>query len=140
MNISDYVARRLLFEVCGVQTPINTQFEPLFDYLWSWSERFTSRYGSHIFYRIPSGCATREELKNDMILIYAHLLHRYDNDDSLDTLKALFVITLYMIIRYKSDGVRMCSEIALDFHLITQNLNSWNFLNHAIHRTHVSTL
>ena len=132
MNVSDYVARRLLFEVCDIVTVLDDKFEPFFDDLWNWTEEFTQRFGGDLIHRLPSGSTSREMLLNDMSQLYEGIFSRMNDDHSITTLHSLFTVTFYMMMKYKDIGASMCSEIAFDFYLITRRLESWGFLEHFI--------
>ena len=128
MNASDYVARRLLFEVCDIVTVLDDHFEPIFEDLWNWSEEFTKRFGSDIIHRLPGGRTSREELLSDMSQLYRGVFSRMNDDHSITTLQSLFTLTFYMMMKYKDIGANLCSEIAFDFYVITRRLESWELL------------
>ena len=132
MNAPDYVARRLLFEVCDIVTAVDDHFEPLFDDLWNWTEEFTIRFGSDIIRRLPAGSTSREELLNVMSQLYDGVFSRMNDEHSIATLHSLFTLTFYMMMKYKCIGASMCSEIAFDFYLATRRLRSWEFLERVI--------
>lgn len=136
MDAADYVARRLLFEVCDIVTALDDHFEPIFEDLWNWSVEYTKRFGSDIIHRLPGGSRSQEELLSDMAQLYDGIFSRMNDDHSITTLHSLFTLTLYMMVKYKDIGASICSEIAFDFYLITRRLESWECLERFIQGVH----
>jgi hypothetical protein len=128
MEVSSYVARRLMVDVFDADNInlVDQQYESIYKELCKWAVEFTTSYGSNIIPRIGRVSSTSEELQNEIHAIYAEILLAVDNVQSVATIHALFVITLYMLIVYKDYGPLMCSQISLAFNSTTQNLRGWN--------------
>ena len=45
MEVSDYVARRMFFEVYDIEMLLNMDFESVYDDLYEWMERYTEQFG-----------------------------------------------------------------------------------------------
>ena len=129
MESSAYVARRLLFEVCDILIPIDEQLEFVYNELYDWMERYTEQFGGELFHRLPSCKATRDELLSDMSQLYSGIFARMDDMHNITTLRCLFTITFYMMVKYKAQET-MCGDIAYYFRLISRRLESWNTLEH----------
>ena len=125
MESSDYVARRLLFEVCDILTPVDERFEHIYNALYDWMDRYTEEFNGEVFYRLPSCKATRDELLSDMSHLYSGIFARIDDMHTITTLRSLFTITFYMMVKYKAQET-MCGDIAYYFRLISRRLESWN--------------
>ena len=125
MESSDYVARRLLFEVCDILTPVDDRFEHIYNELYHWMDRYTEEFDGEVFYRLPSCRATRDELLCDMSQLYSGIFARMDDMHNITTLRCLFTITFYMMVKYKAQET-MCGDIAYYFRLISRRLESWN--------------
>ena len=130
MESSDYVARRILFEILDIATPIDERFESIYEVLYDWMESYSEQFGDAIFYRLPGCKTTRDELLRDMAQLYAGIIARVSDVHSITTLHALFTVTFYMMVKYKERQPSMCGDIVYYFKLITQRLESWNTLEH----------
>ena len=125
MESSAYVASRLLFEVCDILTPIDERFEHIYNDLYHWMERYTEEYNGEVFHRLPCCKATRDELLGDMTQLYSGILARMDDTNNVTTLRCLFTVTFYMMVKYKAQET-MCGDIVYYFRLISRRLESWN--------------
>ena len=124
MEVSDYVARRMFFEVYDIEMLLNMDFESVYDDLYEWMERYTEQFGD-LFYRLPSCKSTSDELMNDLTLLYTGILDRIDDIESITTLNALFTVSFYMMVKYRNQQPFMCGYISYYFKLVTQRLESW---------------
>ena len=129
MESSDYVARRMLFEVCDILVPIDERFEFAYNNLCDWMERYTAEFGGPLFHRLPSCKTTRDELLNDMSQLYSGIFARMDDMHNITTLRSLFTITFYMMVKYKEQTI-MCGDIVYYFRLISRRLESWDTFEH----------
>ena len=127
MESPDYVARRILFDLCDIITPIDARLEPIYDALLDWMERYTEAYGGDIYHRLPGDRMDRDELLSDMSQLYAGIFARVDNSHSITTLRSLFTVTFYMTVKYKEHPA-LCSDIVQYFTWISRRLGSWNIL------------
>ncbi len=125
MESSDYVARRMLFEVCDILVPIDERFEFAYNNLYDWMERYTAEYGGDLFHRLPNCKTSRGELLNDMSQLYSGIFARMDDMHNITTLRSLFTVTFYMMVKYK-EQIFMCGVIAYHFSLISRRLESWD--------------
>ena len=123
MNKASYVSRRLLYDICDIMTPIDSELEYIFSLLRNWMMVFTDRFGNRI--RVPQIRERAEDMRRDIAQLYSAILHYYRNRDSIRTLNCLFTITYYMMLRYK-DNVILCSQISTYFYLIARDLESWD--------------
>lgn len=128
MDSSDYVARRMLFEICDIITPLEGRFEPIYEDLHDWMHRYTQEYGGDIFHRLPSCKTSRDELLNDVSRLYAGIFARMSDAHSITTLHSLFTISFYMMMKYKEQPT-MCGDIVYYFRVISRRLESWNTFN-----------
>ena len=99
MESPDYVARRMLFDVCDIITPIDGRLEPIYDALLDWMERYTEEYGGDIYHRLIGDRLDRDELLSDMSSLYSGIFARMDNSLSITTLRSLFTVTFYMTVK-----------------------------------------
>ena len=127
MDIVGYVARRMLWDVCEIITPLNSIYEDTYDTLFNWMEMYTDRFGGRILHRLPPCKSTEAELLSDMAELYAGVISATDDIDDLRTLHCLFTISFYMMVRYK-ETPRLCSKISYYFELISYRLTSWDVL------------
>ena len=129
MEVSDYVSRRMLFDVCDIAVPLNADFEPIYEALYKWMECYTEQFGT-VFYRLPACKTTREELMDDMVHLFTGIFDRVSDIDGITTLHALFTVSFYMMIKYKDYQASMCGNICYYYKLITQRLKSWDTLEY----------
>lgn len=127
MDFSNYVARRMLCEICEIATPLNPLYEPGYNALFNWMEHYTERFGTIILPNLPRLKATPDELLNDMLEIYSGIFEVVYDINAMVTLNSLFTISFYMMVKYKERLV-MCSNISYYFELITRRLGSWDYL------------
>lgn len=128
MAFSDYVARRMLCDICNIVTPIESRFEHGYDDLCKWMESYTTQFDGAIFNRLPRCKTIRDELLNDMSQLYTGIFSRVNDIHGITTLHCLFTLSFYMMVKYKEQPI-MCGEISYYFRLITQRLESWEILN-----------
>ena len=134
MESSGYVARRILFEILDIATPIDERYEPIYELLYDWMESYTEEFGGAIFYRLPVCKTTRDELLRDMAQLYAGILARVNDIHGITTLHSLFTVTFYMMVKYKERQPSMCGDIVYYFKIITRRLESWNTLEYLTDR------
>ena len=127
MDPAGYVARRMMWDICEILSPINLRYEPIYEALFNWMEVYTRRYGGSIIYRLPSLKTNENELLFDMATLYAEILSRIEDINSMISLNTLFTVSFYMMVRYK-ETPRLCSKISYYFELISYRLSSWNIL------------
>ena len=125
MESSAYVARRMLFEVCDILTPIDEHLEFVYNELYDWMELYTERFGGDIFHRLPSCRTNRDQLLRDISRLYTGIFARIDDMHNITTLRTLFTVTFYMMVKYKEQTI-MCEDIAYYFRLISRRLESWD--------------
>ena len=123
MNKASYVSRRLLYDICDIMTPIESELECIFSLLRNWMLIFTDRFGTRI--RVPQIRERAEDMRRDLAQLYSAIFHYYRNRNSTRTLNCIFTITYYMMLRYK-DNVILCSQISTYFYVITRDLESWD--------------
>ena len=129
MNVADYVARRMLDDVCEIPTAINSNYEFFYGELFDWMQLYTEQFGGRVLHRLPRCKNSREELLHDMAELYSGVLSRVEDINSMITLHSLFTLSFYMMVRYK-EHPDMCGNISYYFGLITRRLESWNLLNY----------
>ena len=127
MNYPGYVARRMLYDVCGILTPINAQYEHGYDILQLHVERFIFHFGSYMIPRLPSRKNDLTSQRKDLLDLYIGIFERIDDPHSLIALKVLFLATYLMMEKYR-DSPKLCSNIPFYFEVLTQRLKSWDTL------------
>ncbi len=130
MNYSGYVARRMLYDVCGILTPINRKYERGYDTLRLFVERFVFHFGSYMIPKLPRTKNALIDQRNDLMGLYIGIFERFDDPHSLIALKSLFVASYLMMETYK-DSPAYCSNISFYFEVLTQRLGGWNVLDSA---------
>ena len=129
MEFPAYVARRMLDEVCDIPTRTNSYYEPGFTELFDWMELYTNQFGARILYQLPNCKATRHELLDDIVELFAGILSRVNDVHDMTTLHSLFTISFYMMVIYKDHPI-MCGYISHYFEVISFRFRSWNSLPH----------
>ena len=127
MEFSNYVARRMLYEICNIATPLNSLYEHGYQNLYVWMELYTERFGGVILHNLPSRKSTSVELLSDMVELYTGVFSRVEDMNDMTTLHSMFTISFYMMEKYKEHSA-MCSNISYYFELMTRHLDSWNTL------------
>ena len=127
MEISSYVGRRMLWDICEIDVVVNPIHEPVYNTLYNWMIMYSRQFGVDVVRCLPRCKATENELLVDMKHLYEGILNQVNNAHQMRVLNCLFTLTYYMMTRYK-DNVRMTSKIAFYFELITSRLRSWEML------------
>ena len=120
-----YVARRLLYDICDILTPVEDEYEECYRLLINWMSVCTNRFGRRIIPSLPAVKENHDELLNDMVELYSGILSVRNPKNTRPTLNALFTATYYMMVQYKHNVV-LCSHISYYFQLITSQLNCWD--------------
>ena len=128
MSLANYVARRLLYDICEIATPVqhSTHYERVFNELLNFMDRFTHYCGREIVPLLPRRTESFYELREDMFDIYEGIFRGSDDINSVLTLNSLFVMTYYMMVKYEYDPV-LCSHISFQFEVTTERLGGWIF-------------
>ena len=127
MDINGYVARRMLWDICDIEVPLNSLYEPVYEALFTWMEDYSREFDAAILFRLPRCKTTQEELMSDMVEIYTGILSVVRDINDMRTLNCLFTVSFYMAVKYK-DNPAMCRKISYYFELISYSLRSWDIL------------
>ena len=73
---------------------------------------------------IPPLTRAQQEIKKK----YSGVLQGVTNIDDVLTIRSLFTISFYMMVKYKADPA-LCSNISYYFELISQGLRAWQTIN-----------
>ena len=127
MSLASYVARRLLYDICDIATPVHsTHYENVYNELFYFMYRYTQYCGREIIPNLPIQRESFSELNNDMLDLYEGIFSASDDINSRLTLNSLFVMTYYMMVKYRDDPV-LCSYITFQFEVTTERLGGWIF-------------
>ena len=127
MEISKYVARRMLQEVCGITTNKDYRFEYGYNKLMDYLDDYTEFVGDKLFRAIPKRKENRFAALKDIVEIHKGILERLDDYHAMRTLQVLFVATFHMMSVYKDNPI-IAGHIACRFELISHQSKSWNVL------------
>ena len=127
MEISSYVGRRMLWDICEVSVVLNPTHEPAYNMLCNWMLVYSRQFGADVARCLPRCRATENELLGDMKNLYEGILKQVNNIHQMRTLNCLFTLTYYMMSMYKYN-ITLASKIASYFELITSRLRSWEML------------
>lgn len=127
MEISSYISRRMVWDICEVAVVLNPTHEPAYNMLCNWMLTYTRQFGGDVARCLPRCRATENELLDDMKKLYEGILKQVNNVHQMRTLNCLFTLTYYMMTRYKYN-VRFATKIAFYFELITSRFRSWEIL------------
>ncbi len=118
-----YVSQRLLYDLCGIITPIIPEHEQHYLLLVRWMQVFTNRFAHRI--PLPRRRDNHAAVRRDLAELYSGILSHFENSNSPQVLNCLFTITYYLMAKYQNNPVT-CSYIGCGFVAISRNLQSWN--------------
>jgi hypothetical protein len=126
MDVCGYVATRMTQAVCGIGVILiaNPAHERVYEKLCGWTELCTERYGAVLFPDLPYIKNSRDELADDILLVYCGFLHAFPYPNSRATVHCLFTLTFYMMLQYKNHPA-LCSFISQNFIVISHGLRGW---------------
>ena len=125
MDKAAYIGQRMLYDICDVMIPINSENEQCYSYMIRLMHLMTER-NAHLI-RLPTRKTNLQDVIEDVIDIYTSIFDAFPDRNSLPVLNCLFTITFYMVIQYKED-IRICSRISCCFAVITTTFNFWDNL------------
>ena len=119
----EYIARRMLYDICNIMTPINRNEEPYYSLLLNWTAVFTRRFGHTI--HLPIIREVHDTTIMNLSELYSGILENSVDVNSIQVLNCLFTITYYLMMKYEDHPVT-CSKISCCFVAVTRNFESWN--------------
>ena len=79
---SNYVCRRLLYDICDILAPVDDDLESFYMFLVDWMVNFTDKFGRRIIPLLPEQTDDPDQLLNDLTIIYAGILDSQKDRDS----------------------------------------------------------
>lgn len=130
MSLASYVARRILYDICEIVTPIHhsTHYENVYSELYNAMDRLTHYCGREIIPHLPSRRESVYELREDMFDLYEGIFKGSHDVNTILALNSLFAMTYYMMVKYRDDPV-LCSQITFQFEVTTERLGGWRFFS-----------
>lgn len=124
MEPMNYVAHRMLFDVCDLMTPIRDSYEEIYLYLAEKMELILNGVTRSVSL---TRFSTWELVQRHVLTVFNDIILTMGVRDSIRTLCALFTGTYLLLSLYKSNSI-FCSKIACCFYAVTQNFSCWRLI------------
>ena len=128
MKAVEYVAKRMLLEVCDIAMVRESNLDSVYNHLYDSFERYLrdNRFRETLILAVPPLKHSEKELLADVHLLYGGILRGSENHHNISTIRCLFTVSLYIMGLYKNN-LPLCSLIPVYFHLISERLGGWSY-------------
>ncbi len=126
MDVSNYVAYRMLSNLFELPSRNHNQYEAVFEHLMKYTEQITLNDNGLIFYSFPRAVTTIEQLRTNMMEIFRGIMTE-SGISSLTTLRCLFIASYYLMIKHRHNFT-LCAYIPYIFDSFTASFQSWRDL------------